>query len=174
MSDFLLRAQNYCAKAERCRQDVVRRLWVWKVPQEERGQIITSLENDGFIDENRYANAFVHDKVELSGWGMRKIKNTLISKGISNDTIENAMSRYEQHDDTDKLVKQLDSKAGQLLRTARFARVCAIDPDGDDYEARKVLYDFRNRLLRFAVARGFDVSVASQVIEQLLNDLRTK
>ena len=163
----LFRAQTYCARAERCVQDIKRRMWAWKVPQQVADKVLESLKNDGFIDEKRYAGAFMHDKSSLSGWGMLKIRGALASKGISKDVIDGALAGYDRGDDAEKLSGQLDYKARQLMRSSRFVPLADIDPDDCTFEQRQLLNDFRNRLLRFAVSRGFDYATATELIEKI-------
>ncbi|HBZ34331.1 MAG TPA: RecX family transcriptional regulator, partial [Bacteroidales bacterium] len=66
----LQKLQNYCAKAERCEQDIRRKLMLWNVTQNEAQNIIDELKKDGFIDEKRYCSAYIHDKIMFSKWGM--------------------------------------------------------------------------------------------------------
>ena len=71
---------RYCSKAEHCIDDVRQKLWTWKVPTEEHDDIINTLIDNNFINEQRYAEAFVKDKFRFNHWGRIKISLMLRAK----------------------------------------------------------------------------------------------
>ncbi|HEX5112803.1 MAG TPA: RecX family transcriptional regulator, partial [Saprospiraceae bacterium] len=62
---------QYCAKAEHCTQDVVSKLNAWKVDESEVESILEQLRNENFINDARYAKAYVNDKWKLDRWGKK-------------------------------------------------------------------------------------------------------
>ena len=73
---------NVCAKSERAISDVRRSLTRWGVAPEQHQPIIDRLVRERFIDEVRYAEAYVREKLNLSRWGVRKIRAALKAKRI--------------------------------------------------------------------------------------------
>ena len=71
-----------CARAEKCESDARRLLRGWGIGEEEASRIVERLIRDRFIDDGRYAAAFVREKLRLSGWGEYKIRAALTRKGI--------------------------------------------------------------------------------------------
>lgn len=57
--------------------------------------IINHLVKEGFIDESRYARAFVHDKVRFAKWGRVKIAQALWQKRIPQDITDAALESIE-------------------------------------------------------------------------------
>lgn len=60
--------------------------------------VIDKLKSNGYLDDNRYANAFIKDKLNFTSWGDYKIINELNRLGVSSFDIENNM--YLLDDDT--------------------------------------------------------------------------
>ena len=167
-NDALYRLQAYCARAERCEQDVRRRLFFYGVPQAEAEDVVRKLKTDGFLNNARYCAAYVHDKMLFSKWGKRKIKNALMRKSIDPELIEQELGKYADDTQTDKLQQILETKLRQLMRTSRFKDLSLTD-DTDDYTLRNLKYDLRTRLLRHAAAQGFDYETSLQTIESLIS-----
>jgi len=63
-----------CARAEKSSGDALRLMRTWGVAEEARREVLRKLTAQGFIDDARYAGAFVRDKIRLAGWGARKIR----------------------------------------------------------------------------------------------------
>ena len=94
--EFLKRAMNYCALAERCTHDLVRKMSEWEVPEEEFESILERLKQEKFLDDDRYANSFVADKWKLDQWGRSKISNGLFHKGFGEQQIQRALDTIDQ------------------------------------------------------------------------------
>ena len=60
-----------CARAERSEEDARRLMTRWGVAPADRERVLERLRRDRFIDDARYAEAFVREKINLSGWGAR-------------------------------------------------------------------------------------------------------
>ena len=76
-----------CARAERCKADAMRLMHGWEVPFDEREGVLRRLVAERYIDDRRYAEAFVREKSNLSAWGEYKIRSALKRKGIAECTI---------------------------------------------------------------------------------------
>ena len=94
--ELLRKAASYCSIAEHCIEDVNNKLQKWNVPAEWHEPIIDRLIADGFIDENRYAKAFVVDKFRLNKWGKTKIALALKLKGVSKEDISEALELIDE------------------------------------------------------------------------------
>ena len=84
-----------CAKSERAISDVRRSLTRWGVAPEQHQPIIDRLVRERFIDEARYAEAYVREKLNLSRWGVRKIRAALKAKRIPEQTIDEALAQAD-------------------------------------------------------------------------------
>ena len=85
---------NMAARAERSSGDALRLMKRWGVDDNDAQRVLQRLIAERFIDDSRYAAAFVREKINLSGWGSYKIVAALRRKGVDNRIIENALSQY--------------------------------------------------------------------------------
>jgi regulatory protein len=95
-SDHLKKIMAYCARAERCRQDVVKKLTVYGTPEEEFDTIIDSLYADNFLNDDRYVRFYTSDKWKLDQWGRIKIRNGLFRKGFSESLIDQGLATIDE------------------------------------------------------------------------------
>jgi len=117
---LISRAERYCAMAEHCISDVALKLRQWGCRPEDEQTVLEHLTQSGYIDEQRYANAFVHDKVAYQGWGRNKLKAGLFAKFVDEATIDAALKTIDAADYRRALNKAAAQKKGatreQLLR----------------------------------------------------------
>ena len=135
-----------CARSEKSSGDALRLMNQWQVPQSECGAVLDKLLKDRFIDDSRYAEAYVREKSRLSGWGARKIAMQLRQKGVSQDVIAEALKQLDSDIELPRLVEKLRRKA----RTTKYS---------SDYE-------LRGKLLRYALSLGFDYDLAQRAVEE--------
>ena len=113
--DLLVKAQNYCSLAEHCIAEVREKLYQWGASNEVRDKIIDSLLDNGFIDEKRYAAAFVHDKVAFQSWGREKIRMMLLMKHIASPVVEEAICNIDEKVYNKQLAHLIEQKRQELL-----------------------------------------------------------
>ncbi|MBQ6549020.1 MAG: RecX family transcriptional regulator, partial [Prevotella sp.] len=74
-----------CAQAEHCEQEMRDKMKRWELDETVQNRIIERLVNERYIDQERYARAFVNDKIRYNKWGRRKVQQALWQKRIDND-----------------------------------------------------------------------------------------
>ncbi len=89
------RAGRFCALRERSPNEVMEKLKSWGVPLFEANEITNQLIDLNYIDEQRFANAFCHDKFEFNSWGKQKIKANIHGHKISQEVVERALERID-------------------------------------------------------------------------------
>ncbi|MDR0995669.1 MAG: RecX family transcriptional regulator, partial [Tannerella sp.] len=90
-ADMLKRMAAYCSSAERCRQDVEKKILTAGLPPEASERILRRLGEEGFLDERRFARSFVSDKFRFNKWGRRRIAYELAQKGIASEVAGEAL-----------------------------------------------------------------------------------
>lgn len=146
----LLRLSALCAASEQCEADLRAKMQRWLMSDPDASQVIGRLRAEGFIDDERYARAFCHDKARFNGWGRRKIAYQLATKGIGKATIGIALQEVDDDQQAQELERLLRAKARQMAnRPAAQARAA---------------------LLRFATSRGFEADLAYRLTAKILND----
>lgn len=139
-----------CARSEKSSGDALRLMQQWQVPQAERQGVLERLVKERFIDDGRYAEAYVREKSRLSGWGARKIAMQLRQKGVSQTIIDDALRQLDSNVELPRLVEKLRRK----IRTTKYT---------SDYE-------LRGKLMRYALSLGFDYDIVQRAVEDSLEE----
>jgi regulatory protein len=144
-----------CARSERSSGDALRLMKRWGLADDDARKVLSRLQAERFIDDARYAEAFVRDKLNLSGWGAYKIKSALRTKGVSKEIIEAIVA--PMLDATD-MAERLEEMMHRRMRTLKY----------------KTPYEAKTKLIRFAASRGYDmeqaITAASRVIKGVDED----
>jgi regulatory protein len=106
--------ESLCAYQERCQFEIDQKLISWFFPWEERQQLIAELISTGFINEERFASAFVSGKFRIKKWGRIKIKSHLIQKKISTYSIQKALQEIDADAYWDTLLHLAQRKSNDL------------------------------------------------------------
>ena len=141
-----------CARSERSSGDALRLMKRWGLSDEDAVKVLARLQSERFIDDSRYAEAFVRDKLNLSGWGAYKIKMALRTKGVAKDIIEEVVA--PMLDETD-MKERLEEIMVRRMRSLKYSSP----------------YDAKTKLIRFAASRGYDMEQAIECASMVTNSL---
>ena len=139
-----IRAEELCARAEHCSHEIREKLLRWGVSPSDALRIIDSMTAKRFIDDARFARAYVRDKLEYSRWGRRKIALGLYQKRIPSATAREALDAI----DPERYLAALQAILAAKRRTLA-------EPD---------TYDGRTKLFRHAASRGFEPTLIAQAL----------
>jgi regulatory protein len=146
-TEMLSRMAAYCSTAERCIQDVQKKIQPAGLSPEVNARIIATLVKEKFIDETRYARSFINDKLRFNKWGRIKIAYELNKKNIPPAISTKALRAIDETVYLSNLLTLLKEKK----KTIR-------DKDGQEIFIK---------LLRFASGRGFENKEVIQCLRQL-------
>ena len=90
--------EHYCAYQERCHKEVTQKLIQMQMIPEVRDHIVVHLLEHNFLNEERYAKAFVSGKFNIKKWGKQRLKLELKRKDISNYNIDSALKIIDESD----------------------------------------------------------------------------
>ena len=142
-----------CARAERSSGDAMRLMATWMVPEADRQGVLQRLIKDRFIDDSRYAEAFVREKSNLSAWGEYKIRTALRRKGIADDIINSALQQMPTEQNLERLTERLRRK----MRTIKY----------------DTTYQLKTKLIRHALSLGFTMDDVLKCVEDVMRDINT-
>ncbi|PID89264.1 MAG: RecX family transcriptional regulator [Bacteroidia bacterium] len=144
----LRKAKNLCAKSEKCAKDIKEKLRQWEIPIEFYEEIIEALYAGKFLDDLRYAESYVHDKIYLSKWGKQKVAFSLRSKDIADVTIQQALQEIDSERYEKGLLELLQKKEKSVKA--------------------KSVYEKKAKLIRFGVSRGFSMSEIDKILNEIV------
>ena len=133
-----------CAQAEHCQQEMRDKMRRWGLDETAQNRIIARLVKERYIDDERYARAFVNDKIRYNKWGRRKVQQALWLKHIDAEIQQHVLDEIDEKEYLDVLRPLLKQKR----KTIRAA---------SDYELNQ-------KLVRFALGRGFGFDIIRQCL----------
>ena len=83
---------RYCAYQERAESEVRLKLRLLEAPADMREAVLEKLRGENFVNEERFARAYVRGIFRMNGWGRLKIRNGLRAKGVDEKLISRALS----------------------------------------------------------------------------------
>lgn len=146
----LYRAAALCSRCEQSEADIRTKLATWGVRPEDDESIIDRLVRENYLNEERYAHAFVRDKFRFGGWGKIKIAYALRQKHIAETHIAEALEEIGEEEYGEALLAALRTKMHSVK-------------ERQPMQQRAALY-------RFAASRGYESSMISRAISTLLSD----
>lgn len=133
-----------CAQAEHCQWEMLEKMRRWELSDEAQARVMERLIKERYVDDERYARAFVKDKVRYNKWGRRKVEQALWQKHIGDSVRQQVLDEV----DDDEYISILRPLLQQKRRSTKAA---------SDYELNQ-------KLIRFAVSRGFTMDIIKQCI----------
>ena len=134
-NEALKRMEAYCASAEHCRTEVTDKLLRWGLPYDTANRIVDRLEQEKFIDEERYCNAFIRDKFRFAKWGKQKIDMALRQKKLDPYVYRPLLNEIASDEYGATLQALLEAKRKSIRAATEYER--------------------NAKLMRFALSRGF-------------------
>ena len=134
-----------CAQAEHCQREMREKMRRWELDETVQNRVLDRLVRERFVDDERYARAFVKDKIRYNKWGRRKVQQALWQKGIDSEIQQKVLDEIDEKEYLDIL--------RPLLRQKRKS----IKAQND--------YELNQKLLRFALGRGYTFDIIRQCID---------
>ena len=139
---------KYCSLAERCINDVRKKMKAEDLTTEAEKRIVDYLLKEKFIDEKRFCRSFVNDKFKFNHWGRIKICYELKSRNIPQDVYYEAIETIDEDEYISVLTDLLESKK-------RFTK-------GHSPQ------DIFRKLCLFAASRGFETPLIIDTLKGIL------
>ena len=90
--------EAFCAYQERCMQEIENKLLDWEFYGEQADNLIADLISNNFLNEERFASAFVSGKMRIKKWGRIKIRQHLKQKRISDYSMNKAFKEIDEEE----------------------------------------------------------------------------
>lgn len=141
----LKKVLHFCSYQDRCTMEVRKKLDSFDISSHDKEKIMQLLEDEGFIDDERYASTFVRSKTHLKKWGINKIRMSLKMKGLSDEIIKDALSEIDPEIYRDELVN--------LLKVKKINEL-------DEYKRKA-------KLAQYGISKGYEPSLVWEVVKTM-------
>lgn len=118
---------------------------------EEINETLKFLEEYNFINDESYTKAFINDRTKTQG--KQKIKYALKNKGISDEIIEEELS---------KLDMEKEKENANILALKKYNILIKRESDK---------YKLKEKIIRFLISRGYDYEVAKDAVNEMLKSV---
>lgn len=145
----LAKAEAWCAYQERAQQEMRDKLYDWGLHQQEVEQVITELIEQNFLNEERFAQAYVSGKFNIKKWGKLKIKQGLKLKKVPDKMIGKALATIDGEKYEQTLLMLAEKKALLLKEKDAFKRQLKLRGYllSKGYENDMILFTLKNNNL---------------------------
>ena len=108
--------EHYCAYQERCHQEVVNKLRELGMIPTAIDTIITSLIQNNYLNEMRFAQSFARGKFRIKKWGKNRILRELKLRNISNYNIKKGMGQISEEDYHTTFMELFEKRKKEVAR----------------------------------------------------------
>lgn len=144
------KAASLCSKSEKCSFDIKKKLNEWGLDKYDAEAVVEELKQEKFIDDERFARAYVRDKFGIQKWGRVKINHFLKQKGFSGEKIESALKDIDEEKYVKLLMQTMREKARAVKSKNRF--------------------DKMGKIIRFAQGRGFEPEYIHRYLNEVVKE----
>lgn len=142
------KAEHYCAYQERSQQQVRDKLYDYGLHSEEVEEIISELITENFINEERFARAFIGGKFRSKKWGKRKILQQLYPHQLSKYCIKKGLEEIGEAEYENTLVELAQKKRKVIKETSSYL--------------------IQGKLKQYLMGRGFEPELVRNVVSDLM------
>ena len=140
--------EHYCAYQERCHQEVRQKLITMYMIPEAIDIIIVHLLEQNFLNEERFAKAFVSGKFRIKSWGRRRLIFELKKKDIGKVNINQALAEIEDAEYIEVFNNLAEKKANSIKETN--------------------VYKKRKKLIDYLLYRGWESRLVYQKASEII------
>lgn len=143
--EAFLQLAALCANAEHCQYEMLEKMKRWELSDEAQARVMARLIEERYVDDRRYARAFVKDKICYNKWGRTKVQQGLWMKRIDKEIQDEVLNEIDE--------KEYLNVLKPLLKQKRKS----IKANSD--------YELNQKLVRFAYGRGFTFDIIRQCLD---------
>ena len=144
---LLAKARAYCARQERCQQEVRDKAYGWGAHREQVEQVIAQLIGEGFLNEARFAEHYAVSKSRQKSWGRRKIEQALKAKGVSERCIASGLKAIDGEEEEKQLRLAVAKRWERAKEEAQFIR--------------------KGKVVRYFIGKGFQRERIEEALDEM-------
>ena len=147
LNNTINKLEKYCSFSERCKSDIIKKLYDWKVNKNQK-EIINHLIENNYINEKRYALLYSMGKFNGRKWGKIKISNHLKKKGIKEKDINESINEIPE-------TKYLDVLSNLIIKKSQEIK------DSD-------IYNKKSKIARYLFQKGYESNLIWNQIQTII------
>ena len=148
--EALQKLRQYCAYQERSHSEVQQKLYDLGIRRNEHDEIIATLIEEDYLNEERFAKAFAGGKFRMKDWGRKKIYYALKEKKVSEYSIKEAMKEIDEEEYQKNLKELVADKYESLKDEQHLVR--------------------KKKTIDYMVQKGYEFDLISRVLKELADE----
>ena len=149
LEEALVKLQKYCSYQDRCHKEVAQKLKEMQMISQASEQIILKLIEGNFLNEERFALAYVRGKFRIKKWGKRRLVSELKQRQISKYIINKAINQISEDDCKATFEALAERKATSILGSSKLKK--------------------KKKLADYLLYRGWESHLVYEKVNQLFN-----
>lgn len=146
----IAKIRRWCAMQERCLVDVKIHALALGLSDKESQNVIQALQEEGFVDEERYAKLYAGSKFRNKNWGRARIIGELKARQVPMDVIQVGLSEINEEDYRNRIIEMVKHKIAVTDRSNTSL--------------------FKHRLAKPAIAKGYETELVHEIIDELMKE----
>lgn len=142
--------KHYCTYQERSHYEVKQKLRELRIRNSDHDEIIASLIDDDYLNEERFAIQFAGGKFRMKEWGKKKILFALKEKRVSEYCIKKALSSIDEEAYEKTLHKLAEEKYESLK--------------GEQYLERK------KKTIDYLIQKGYEYDLVNKAVSSVVEN----
>lgn len=147
LNELLEKAKRFCAYRERCTLETSRKLKIMGGSDHQTEIVLSTLKDEGFLNEQRFADVYANGKFENNHWGKVKIRMELLSRNVSDNMISHALAQIPEKAYR-QVLKSIAQKKYASLKS-RDAENCV------------------EKTVQYCLQKGFEADLSWQIVKEL-------
>lgn len=116
------RLESYCAYQERCHKEVKTKLKDMRMIPEAIDTIVVHLIQHNFLNEERFAKAYVRGKFRIKKWGRIRLVRELKFREISKYSVDSALKEIDLDDYYETLDELMQKRIAQVKENNNYKK----------------------------------------------------
>ncbi len=143
--EALQKLSALCAQSEHSSGEMTEKMRKWGIAEDVQARIMARLTVEKYVDDTRFSQFFINDKIKYNKWGRRKIEQALWQKGIDRSIYEPILDDIPDEDYIAVLRPLIKSKWKTIKAITEYERSM--------------------KLIKFAMSRGFEYSIIKKCVD---------
>ena len=143
--EALQKLSALCAQSEHSSGEMTEKMRKWGITEDVQARIMARLTVEKYVDDTRFSQFFINDKIKYNKWGRRKIEQALWQKGIDRSIYEPILDDIPDEEYIAVLRPLIKSKWKTIKAITEYER--------------------RMKLIKFAMSRGFEYSIIKKCVD---------
>jgi regulatory protein len=148
--EALEKLRNWCAYQERSQHEALNKLGGYGITGERAAQVISTLIEENYINEERFAMAFAGGKFRIKHWGRNRIRMELRRHKISEYSVNKALAAIDEKDYENTITLLIEKRLKQLPLADRRRKYFTT--------------------LNYAISRGFESEIIAGRLNEILGE----